>query len=46
MGIVHVSVSGCEPNQVDWTFFLLFWLARLVVGTVYHYHVQTTPNLD
>ena len=37
---------GIKEQIIDWGFVVLFCGARLVVGTAYHYIVQTSPNAD
>ncbi len=38
--------TGRKAVFVDWAFVVLFWGARLVVGSAFHYVCQTSPKLD
>ena len=40
------KLKGNVAAVLDFTFFLAFWMSRLVVGTAFHIKVQTNPNLD
>lgn len=38
--------KGIAAVAVDWTFFAMFWGARLMVGSVFHFVCQTSSELD
>lgn len=37
---------GMVAAAVDWSFVAMFWGARLIVGSVFHFICQTSPELD